>query len=198
MKTFLLAFSLLFSAYTSQATIHTVQVWDGYYQFLSANITIQLGDTVQWLPLDPPTMVHTITSTTVPTGSIASFNYTWQAPADTFFQFIPDVAGVYNYECTPHVNFGMVGSITVQNTTTSVSKVKSKEEDFYVYPNPTINTIQFSKLNTIEQYRLFDIHGKILLVGKTDEVLDISSFSKGMYWLEIIGDRPRLLKVIKR
>ena len=76
----------------SNATVHTILVWDGYFQFVdadsfSSDITIELGDTVQWLPLDPPTMMHTITSTNIPVDA-TSFDYIWQAPADTFFQYI--------------------------------------------------------------------------------------------------------------
>ena len=70
--------------------VHTVYVWDGYSQFVGADITIQLGDTVQWLPLDVPMMVHTITSTNIPSGA-ATFDQIWQAPADTFFQYRPTI-----------------------------------------------------------------------------------------------------------
>ncbi len=113
-KIFALLFVILVS-FNSKATIHTIQVWNGYMQFLPSSLTIQLGDTIQWLPLDPPTMFHTVTSTSIPTGAI-TFNQTWQLPADTFFQYIPQVAGVYAYECTPHVTMGMIGVFTVNSS----------------------------------------------------------------------------------
>ena len=111
MKKIFITLSIIISSFTSNATIHVVYVWDGYFQFLDADITIQLGDTVQWLPLDVPAMVHTITSTNIPSGA-ATFDQIWQAPADTFFQYVPQIAGLYEYECTPHAP-NMGGSINV-------------------------------------------------------------------------------------
>jgi hypothetical protein len=75
---------------------------------------VQLGDTVQWVQLDPPTMTHTITSDNIPNGAIP-FDQIWQLPADTFFQYIPQVVGLYQYVCTPHIPFGMIGEFTVVN-----------------------------------------------------------------------------------
>ena len=111
----LLLILLILSSFYVKGDIHQIQVWNGYYQFLpSNNITVQLGDTVQWVQLDPPTMTHTITSDNIPNGAIP-FNQIWQLPADTFFQYIPQVVGLYQYVCTPHIPFGMIGEFTVVN-----------------------------------------------------------------------------------
>jgi Leucine-rich repeat (LRR) protein len=111
----LLLILLILSSFYVKGDIHQIQVWNGYYQFLpSNNITVQLGDTVQWVQLDPPTMTHTITSDNIPNGAIP-FDQIWQLPADTFFQYIPQVVGLYQYVCTPHIPFGMIGEFTVVN-----------------------------------------------------------------------------------
>jgi len=116
MKKLLIIFFLL-SSFNSKGTIHQIQVWNGYFQFLPPNnITIQLGDTIQWIPLDPPTMYHTITSDNLPVGAVP-FNQIWQLPADTFFQYIPQVIGLYQYVCTPHIAFSMIGEFNVVNAT---------------------------------------------------------------------------------
>ncbi|MBT3933371.1 MAG: hypothetical protein HOF35_03835, partial [Bacteroidetes bacterium] len=126
LKKIIIILSILIITYSSKATIHIVKVWDGYAQFVShanfsSDISIQLGDTVQWLPLDVPSMVHTITSTNIPVGA-ATFDQIWQAPADTFFQYVPQIAGLYEYECTPHAtSHDMVGSINVIAGTTNIS-----------------------------------------------------------------------------
>jgi plastocyanin len=105
----------ILSSFNSKGTIHQIQVWSGYMQFLPPNnIVVQLGDTIQWTPLDPPTMSHTITSNNIPTGAVP-FDQIWQMPADTFFQYIPQVAGLYQYVCTPHIPNGMIGEFTVIN-----------------------------------------------------------------------------------
>ncbi len=88
----------------------------GYYKFVPPSLTIQLGDTIEWEPYFGllPMMLHTITSDNIPVGA-ASFDQVWQMPADTFFQYIPQVAGLYQYVCTPHIPMGMIGEFTVTN-----------------------------------------------------------------------------------
>ena len=105
----------ILSSFNSKGTIHQIQVWSGYMQFLPPNnIIVQLGDTIHWTPLDPPTMSHTITSNNIPAGAVP-FDQIWQMPTDTFFQYIPQVAGLYQYVCTPHIPMGMIGDFTVTN-----------------------------------------------------------------------------------
>ena len=126
MKKLLLILFILFS-YNSRGIIHIVQVWDGYRQFLPNSLNIQLGDTIQWLPLDVPMMMHTITSTNIPSGAV-SFDQVWQMPADTFFQYIPQVAGLYEYVCTPHILNGMIGEFTVITGTSAINEHTSNKE----------------------------------------------------------------------
>ena len=174
----------------SNATVHTILVWDGYFQFVdadsfSSDITIELGDTVQWLPLDPPTMMHTITSTNIPTGAM-SFDYIWQAPADTFFQYIPEYVGLYEYECTPHVQFNMVGTINVVQSTNSTSSNSS--QPLFLYPNPSDNFIRIDGLEN-EAYQLVDISGRIWKKGHFTEELNITKLPKGKYQLFLYRNR---------
>jgi len=182
-------------AFNSKATIHTIQVWNGYYQFLPASLTIQLGDTLQWTPLDQPTMVHTITSASIPSGA-ATFDYTWQLPADTFFQYIPQIAGLYEYECTPHIAWNMLGTITVIGGTTAVTE--NKTNTFIIYPNPASNYIHFNTLNTIERYTIHAANGAILLSGNTEGKINISTLKNGVYFMKILGNKPKLIKIIKQ
>ena len=128
MKKLLLILFIL-SSLNSKATIHQIGVWGGYYQFVPAIITIQLGDTIQWGPYFGmlPTMLHTITSDNIPSGAVP-FDQVWQMPADTFFQYIPQVAGLYEYVCTPHIPNGMTGEFTVINGTTAINEYTSNKE----------------------------------------------------------------------
>ena len=100
-----------------QSTVHEILVWDGYMQFMPVSLNIELGDTIHFLPLDFPLMMHTITSSNIPFGAI-SFDETWQAPSDTFFEYIPLIEGLYEYVCTPHLP-NMVASFNVLNSGTS-------------------------------------------------------------------------------
>ena len=154
----LLLILLIISSFNSKGTIHKIGVWGGYYEFVPASITIQLGDTIQWEPYFGllPMMLHTITSDNIPNGAV-TFDQVWQMPADTFFQYIPQVAGLYEYVCTPHIPNGMIGEFTVISGTTAIkeyttnkkllkitdilgrdAKGKKNEPLFYIYDDGTV------------------------------------------------------------
>ena len=72
-------------------------------------------------------MTGTITSDSIPTGA-ATFNKIWQLPADTFFQYIPQVIGLYKYVCTPHIHLNMIGEFTVVNGTVLIEEHSTAKE----------------------------------------------------------------------
>ena len=194
------------------ATIHIIGVWSGYYQFVPSNITIQLGDTIQWHPLfDLPSLTdpHTITSTTIP-GGAPSFDVPFASPSDTFFQYIPQVAGIYNYVCTPHaISMGMTGSFEVIDSTAGI--YDEILLSLKVFPNPSSSYINLSinsdnytvfksSNNTIE---LTSTEGKLvkkmILPNMKDEhietKMDISELAGGIYFLKISSGK--LVKQVK-
>lgn len=179
-----------------KATIHEILVWDGYMQFLpQGNLdSVNVGDTVQWLPLDFPSMVHTITSSNIPLGA-APFDQIWQAPADTFFQYIPTHVGLYEYVCTPHIPMNMVGSFNVVGNPSSISKIVSDLNPF-VYPNPTKGAINFKSNYLGFQFQIFDSNGSLVMHGKSLPNLDVSILPKGIYHLVVLGDKPRPMQLV--
>ena len=199
MKKIIITLSIILLSLASKATIHIVNVWDGYFQFTPAVITIQLGDTVQWLPLGggAPSMVHTITSTNIPLGA-ATFDQIWQAPADTFFQYVPQVLGIYEYECTPHVvSNGMIGTFNVIDGTTDVNSYSSEETNLIIYPNPSPNILNIDGLYSETEYKIYNLTGSLIISGKTNKAIDISNLIGGNYKIEMLGEKPRVMKFIK-
>ena len=200
MKNLLIILSIILSSFTAKATIHIVNVWDGYFEFTPANITIQLGDIVQWLPLGggAPSMVHTITSTNIPVGA-ATFDQIWQAPADTFFQYVPQIVGLYEYECTPHAtSHNMIGSINVVDGSTNVNDNFAEEINLIIYPNPTSNILSVDGLYSKTKYKIYNLNGELIMTGKTDKTIDISALIEGSYIIEFLGDIPRVIKILKQ
>ena len=200
MKNLLIILSIILSSFTAKATIHIVNVWDGYFEFTPANITIQLGDTVQWLPLGggAPSMVNTITSTNIPVGA-ATFDQIWQAPADTFFQYVPQIVGLYEYECTPHAtSHNMIGSINVVDGSTNVNDNFAEEINLIIYPNPTSNILSVDGLYSKTKYKIYNLNGELIMTGKTDKTIDISALIEGSYIIEFLGDIPRVIKILKQ
>lgn len=197
MKKFIVLVSFTLATYSLHATIHTIQVWNGYFQFLPNAMTIQLGDTIQWLPLDQPTMVHTITSDSIPAGA-EPFDQIWQSPADTFFQYVPQVAGLYKYVCTPHISLGMVAQFMV---TDSLSAIDSSFPDFtptLVYPNPATDILNIKDLKDRADYKIINPEGKIISLGAVNGQIDVSNLSTGIYFLELLGDRREIVRFIKQ
>lgn len=193
----LLLFSMLIAApFKGQSTIHEILIWDGYMQFLPASLEIQLGDTIQWLPLlGAPSMVHTITSSNIPVGAVA-FDEIYQAPADTFFQYIPAVAGLYEYVCTPHILNGMIGSFNVVQGTAAISE--TIENDFTIYPNPASDILFLRTSEAETRYKIWTQVGKQVEEGMVAGKIDVSRLSKGNYFIEILGDRPRVFSFSKK
>lgn len=195
MKKLILSLFSVFILLSSNATIHVIQVWDGYFQFIPTSLTIQLGDTIQWLPLDQPMMTHTITSGEIPDGA-ESFDKIWEAPADTFFQYVPEFAGVYNYVCTPHeINYNMVGSFTVEDGANSIDE--NERTVISLYPNPAHNKININGIDLGLPYVIVNMDGKEILKGKIDGAIDISSFEHGFYILRVYTDSPTSIKFQK-
>ncbi len=196
MKKIIIILGVVLLSFTANSTTHIINVWDGYFQFVGGVVTIQLGDTVQWLPLDIPMMVHTITSTNIPSQATA-FDQIWQAPADTFFQYIPLFVGLYEYECTPHaIEWGMIGSINVIDDANGITDGVLSVSDLLMYPNPTTDFIQFNS-SIVYPYNIFTASGRLILSAKTDEIIDVSTWANGNYFIDIVADKPRIMKFIK-
>ena len=177
-----------------KATTHEILVWSGYMQFLPSNIdTVNLGDTINWLPLDPPTMAHTITSTNIPLGAIP-FDEVWQLPADTFFQYIPIAIGHYDYVCTPHVP-GVIGSFIVYGSPSNCIE-NSKQDINLFYPNPAVSSLNINCNYLQLPFEIYNMHGNLIKVGLTQNKLDISFLNSGIYQLIIFADKPRVKKLI--
>ncbi len=54
-----------------------------------------------------------------------------------------------------------------------------------LFPNPTIDVINLNK--KISEYQVFDTHGKIILIGKNTEKINVKSLAKGLYYLKAIS-----------
>ena len=195
MKKSFYIFMLLLLPFGAKSTIHEILVWDGYMQFLPSSLVVELGDTIQWLPLDNPSMVHTVTSSNIPAGAV-EFDVIWQAPADTFFQYIPAVIGLYEYVCTPHIQYDMIGSFNVVEA--AAGMVEFEQNDFTIYPNPASDMLFIKTSEQKVNYKIWTQAGAQIGEGMVSDKIDISKLSKGSYFIQIIGIRPRVFCFTKK
>jgi hypothetical protein len=62
---------------------------------------------------------------------------------------------------------------------------KGKIDNFFVYPNPTSNTISVNSSQFIQEMQLLDVAGKLILTVSSANTADLRSISSGIYFLAI-------------
>jgi plastocyanin len=105
---YLLLFFILsiLSAVKTNGATYTIKASN--YEFDPANITVSVGDTIVW---QWDGGKHTTTSSKIPDGAAS-----WDAEiksSNKAYTYVVTVPGEYSYVCTPHVEMGMIGTITV-------------------------------------------------------------------------------------
>jgi plastocyanin len=108
--------------------------------------------------------------------------------------------GTHWYVCSPHASSGMKGIIIV-GTPTGIEETRGLI-DVSVFPNPASDliTVKGSKNLPGTEYYITDQNGRQVLTGKLDgetTSIQISQLNKGIYYLQLEGQKNRSLKVIK-
>ncbi|QIA06488.1 plastocyanin/azurin family copper-binding protein [Draconibacterium halophilum] len=122
----LLALLLIYAAGTNAQTTHEVQVTNNV--FTPSELTIAVGDIVEWKNIEGTHNVNGNTST-YPDNPESFGN---EVGSGWTYSFTFNTAGTYNYQCDPHVGSGMIGKV----------EVVSDNDD-----NKNMLTIQFTGMN---------------------------------------------------
>lgn len=117
--TITLLFALGFTAYLSAQQNFDVAVENNFFD--PENLTINVGDTVTWINGGG---FHNVNGTlnTYPDNP-EGFGNGGAASGDWTYQRVFTQAGTYDYQCDPHAGLGMVGTITVEPTTSSETQL---------------------------------------------------------------------------
>src|SRR5262249_16385746 len=112
-------FAFVLAGLTAQATTFQVQVGAGGRKFTPANLTVQIGDTVEWVWAGDD---HSTTS-----GTPNNPDGLWDSGIQNtgfVFDYTFTTAGTFSYYCKPHGSCcGMIGSITVSTQAPIVGSV---------------------------------------------------------------------------
>jgi len=76
----------------------------------------------------------------------------------------------------------------------------TEESNNIVVPNPVSNSFVITKLKSISNYNITDLNGKVLIFGQIEpnQEINISSFNKGIYFLQLdSGTEKHTKKIIK-
>ena len=121
----------------------------------------------------------------------------------------PDTAYMYHCHILPHEDGGMMGSfIVIQDPLSELDDLAVEELSLNLYPNPTSGFVTIKGLNTQESYkylRIFNSEGRIVkqtnlnnYSGHETLTFDLTTYSEGMYYISIEGDREYFGRLIKQ
>lgn len=100
--------------------------------------------------------------------------------------------------CTKVDSNMVVTTLTVGGLTTGIEELDQK--DFSVYPNPVTDKLYLKSTKKLSEAEIYHIDGRLVSIIKPNEegALDVSSLSKGIYFLRI-SDHSQIsrLKFIK-
>ena len=124
----------------------------------------------------------------------------------TKFEDYADALHPFMYHChfSNHEDGGMMGQFVVTNSVTSVINGKSKEEiSFTIYPNPSNEKLFIRLADTYTEVYYITIvntEGRAILMLPQPEIqkgIDISSLSKGVYFLQLMDKKTKSLTTQK-
>jgi len=85
-----------------------------------------------------------------------------------------------------------LGSIVVSAPVTSISSIANN--DFAISPNPASNLLSINSTETFEDFRIFNTVGQLVLSGKFNNQIDISSINAGNYYVELSNSAKKSVK----
>lgn len=161
--------------------------------FSPQTLTVQVGDTVRWVWSAGS---HTTTSGVIPAGALP-----WDNPLNqnnTEFEYVVEMAGVYNYHCTPHQTMGMTGTIEAFPATGQQQVENAAPFKVHIESGGQNLTIQ-SNSNQILHVTIYTLSGVEILNTITSgaTIQNPGVLQAGMYILRIkTGSKDYIEKII--
>ncbi|MCB0402862.1 MAG: T9SS type A sorting domain-containing protein [Flavobacteriales bacterium] len=177
-RNLLLLLTFTMACYIQAQTKVTVSV--AGTAFTPANVTINVGDTVEWINTSG---THNVNGTQATYASNPE-NFGNSLGSGWTYSHVFTTAGVNDYRCDAHFNFGMTGTVTVQ-TPSSVSELDANKNALF-FPNPSNGTLHFPNVRTIRSVAIYNMAGeKVLAENLPTNYLTVGHLSKGVYLIRI-------------
>ncbi|RMZ51371.1 T9SS C-terminal target domain-containing protein [Flavobacteriaceae bacterium PRS1] len=147
---------------------------------LLADLTIEVGDTVEWIWNDN-VATHTVTNKA---GSTETFDSGSLSGMPNSFSKTFNTIGTNDYQCDFHP-LTMYGTITV---TAPLGIEDFSLKSFLIKPNPSSLNLNIELPNNITNAKVevFDVLGKRIYNNEiTTTPIDISSWSRGVYLVRV-------------
>lgn len=167
--------------------------------FSPAAINVEVGDIVRW---EWTAGTHTTTSLVVPVGAAS-----WDSPLtmdNPFFEYTVEVAGEYGYKCTPHFNMGMVGGFlasaasSVQDVVANITLMNAVVQQNNLKINLSLSQANSTivRLVDLAGHEVATILNKRTSEGETILTLDVSSFGRGIYFVQCLSGNQNLVRKV--
>lgn len=201
MKNSILLILLAFISFSGFSA--TVTVSNSGLTFTPAAITINLGDEVNFTISSSHDVVE-VSKTTWDAKGNTPISGGFSLPLGGGLLTADKLtAGIHYYVCSPHAELGMIGVITVVNTT-AIAENKLKE-GISIFPNPSNGNFQLKLdqslsaenydlgIYTVKGEKIFSISDTQLKNSTKFEVLDLP---KGVYIVRLYGRMENHIKKI--
>ena len=81
---------------------------------------------------------------------------------------------------------------------TSILNNEILRQEYLIYPNPSNDFINLKNLNSISEYEIINLSGKIIKTGISEGVIEIKNLDNGIYFIRIKSrNNHQVLKFIK-
>jgi plastocyanin len=198
-KLYVLIIILLFTFGSAPTFATTWTIVNSGFTFSPNVLTITLGDTVIFTLAGSHNAVEVSQATWLANGNTSNGGFVVPFGGG---QIIPNQVKTYYYVCQPHASSGMKGQIIVNNST-GIPDPVAEDGILRLTPNPVSSSVIIKTglaTGTPNQMKIYDLTGKSLLARQnvnTGDVLDVSTFRRGVYFIELVSDgRKRVSKLV--
>ena len=177
-------------------TSHNIAVTSNV--FTPEEITIEVGDTVIWTNTQGNHNVNADQS--IFASNPESFGNA--VGADWTFKHVFTMAGTYDYQCDPHVGFGMVGQVLV-DIQSSTNIREQGTNGISIYPNPSAGQIAIQSDSEMESIDVYSLSGSVVKsytgIGTSFYELSLEDIAAGVYFFKIRTaiDDHKMVRVVK-
>lgn len=134
------------------------------------------------------------------TETSPTYTYSWEPSTDLSDPNIADPTATPNATVTYTVTVTNtdIGCSSTASVTIEVSSGLNEITDnknVNIFPNPTSGIVTLDWVNKADNYSVlvFDVFGKIILNEKNKNIINISQFSNGIYYMEIVLENQQII-----